>query len=601
MSTVDLTIAGLEAKPYGAIVRVNRVGTPNTGEDHQCGQGMTDGTTQWSHATWVPDSPADLILHPENAYRLHRYASTRLAFIIDSAGAIAGSISFDSFIPGGMRVNVDTVFPADFVLHVMFIMQGPFKVGLIDLFEPESFPDEIETGWTPYAIGTHSTVADVDDSAVVGPGFMQIGLAGWDDEGTLSQGSATFYTVWDAAVSAFENSLLVSTTDTCPTIDPTSQGLLDVFQIAGRTSTGFTIDGAVENESMRYIAYWAWGAERSVKVEADKMTSGTGSQSFTGMGPVEALIVAPTVAIQADTVVGPNAIGSTAVGLGFASSVDNQVSMFAGHKAAVPGGACKSGTADSLIYAEGYGAVGARLSDADLASFDEDGYTITKNTSVAAYHLRMSIATMPPPSPSEEPPDPLEYPPSLLDIGFVDGECGTPRVYSDPGDVSDSPFSIDEVDDTRIIAVSLPDGSECDESGNSCELYAIAEVFFVVSDYETASVLISWSGNARPTETPGETGVVFRGALFDPDENCRLSFILVPTESDPETDICEQAIAAMAEAGHDESAQLVFPDEGLWKLSISCVSTDLTTEAGSSVCSVTLALSGGVTFGGESA
>jgi len=392
--TTEFNVSGM-GTPIACVLELSRSGAPNTGSDLAASRAFTDGTT---HACM-----ANYYVNTSTTTFLTRYSTNRLACLLSAAGTVAGSISFHSFVAdtgfgGGLKVTIDTSFPAGWIINIRFLTEGTVACGIVNT---TSAPMSVPIGFQPDAVEFLGSVGvGVYNDSNQNTAIFCAGMAGWDDHGVLSQGSLAWLFFWYALAAQYRQALYLSTTDVFQYLNGTVTD--DAVRVTGRSSTSFSMDyGAIVSGGVYDIPYLAWkgATAKSVVVKDFQFPTSTGNHGYTGLGPVEFVSVLTTQAASADSII--TNFGATSVGFGDFNSTSEEASFFGAKDASGSGsftnGTSFGGQAAQAIELQGIPILGASLrhAAATLTSFDSDGYTLNFSVTIGNVHfLSMSVATV---------------------------------------------------------------------------------------------------------------------------------------------------------------------------------------------------------------
>lgn len=122
-ATQDFTIAGETRTPVAAYFHAVGVTAVDTyTSPRQSSIGATDGTNEWYGAYFSEDNAA-----ASNCFT-RKYTDAVIVFM-DSAGAIDGQLSFNSFIAGGVRLDHDNNPAAAYLVNIYLFFEGEYAVG----------------------------------------------------------------------------------------------------------------------------------------------------------------------------------------------------------------------------------------------------------------------------------------------------------------------------------------------------------------------------------------------------------------------------------------------------------------------------------------
>lgn len=124
--TQDFTVSGEGRTPVAAYFRVLGSTVSGTAANHhRQSWGATDGTNQWYGAIMSENGLG------VNADCYHDHNTDAVIVTLSVAGAVETKLTFNSFIAGGVRLNLSTAPPAAYLAQIWFCFEGEYQVGTV--------------------------------------------------------------------------------------------------------------------------------------------------------------------------------------------------------------------------------------------------------------------------------------------------------------------------------------------------------------------------------------------------------------------------------------------------------------------------------------
>jgi hypothetical protein len=122
--TQDFTVSGEGRTPVAAYFKVVGATTSGTAANHhRQSWGATDGTNQY-YGSIMSENALGV-----NSDCYHDHNTDAVIVTLSVAGAVEAKFTFNSFIVGGVRLNVSTAAPAAYLANVYFFFEGTYQVG----------------------------------------------------------------------------------------------------------------------------------------------------------------------------------------------------------------------------------------------------------------------------------------------------------------------------------------------------------------------------------------------------------------------------------------------------------------------------------------
>lgn len=274
-STQDFTISGETRTAVAAYFHCVAATTVDTETAHLSESwGATDGTNEFFGSIYSEDNLAAA----SNAWTAHNTGA--VIVLLDNAGAIETQLSFNSFITGGVRLDLDDLPGAAYLVNVWLCFEGSYAVGTVTTGAVAGTPTNVTgLGFDPTFLVVHefgSTPFDATShaNANVSTGYVADNAT----SGTLQ------------AVHAFHDRDNVGNQQVAGITDNSvGSGVISHLGVSGLTSYDFITDGfsatPVTLSVAHEIGYLA-GRVEGIDQWAGHLTSpvATGAHSFTEPG-----------------------------------------------------------------------------------------------------------------------------------------------------------------------------------------------------------------------------------------------------------------------------------------------------------------------------